>query len=252
MSTIDQIANYTNDLLEIEKFKDYAPNGVQVTCQQNIKRIVAGVTASQNLIDAAADAQADLLLVHHGFFWKNEAPTLTGIKYRRIRSLIHHDMALMAYHLPLDAHPELGNNAQLARRLNIRPAGTFCRHEAVDIGLYGETDTAVSIGDLGRFVSRQLGRQALIICAGDHEIKRIGLCTGGAQHYIIEAAERGLDAFISGEISEQTTHLARELGIHYIAAGHHATERYGVQALGEHLAKTFSLEYLFIEDSNPA
>lgn len=252
MPTVDQVADYTNDFLYIEKFQDYAPNGIQITCQGEIKKIVTGVTASQNLIDAAVEVQADLLLVHHGFFWKSEAPAIIGIKYHRIRALISHDMALLAYHLPLDAHPELGNNVQLARLLNIRPSGTFCKHVDTDIGLYGELDTTITADMLEKTISDQLGRQAMMIQGGAHEIKRIGLCTGGAQHYIIEAAEKGLDAFISGEISEQTTHLARELGIHYIAAGHHATERYGIQALGEHLAKVFSLEHIFIEDPNPA
>ncbi|PLY14819.1 MAG: Nif3-like dinuclear metal center hexameric protein [Sedimenticola sp.] len=247
---LDELVKYCEQLLDPERSEDYCPNGLQLDAgNMDVSRIVTGVTASQALIEAAVDQQADLLLVHHGFFWKGEPAPLTGIKGRRVRALIQGGVSLLAYHLPLDRHPELGNNRQLGERLG------FERIQALDDKglLWGGTPAApLEPAELAGRISRVLGRKPLHLVAGPISLARIGWCTGGAQGYIEQAAALGCDAFISGEISEQTAHLARELGIHFYAAGHHATERYGVQALGEHLAHRFGLSHQFIDIPNPA
>ncbi|AKH22237.1 Nif3-like dinuclear metal center hexameric protein [Sedimenticola thiotaurini] len=243
-----ELETYCNRLLDAGSFEDYCPNGLQLDAgRPEIQRLATGVTASQAVIEAAARAEADLLLVHHGYFWRGEAAPLTGVKGRRVRSLMSAGISMMAYHLPLDAHPELGNNRALGDLLEIGQA------QPLGSGLVWQGELAAeSPSDLAGRMTRLLGRTPLLIPGGDRPIRRIGWCTGAAQGAIVEAAAAGLDAFISGEVSEATTHLARELGIHYFAAGHHATERYGVQALGRHLAEKFSLDYLFIDDDNPA
>ncbi len=248
MASLNKITAYSNELLHIDAFSDYCPNGLQVEGGPGIERIVTGVTASQGLIDAAIDHDADLLLVHHGYFWKGEDPCITGMKYRRLAALIRHDIALLAYHLPLDAHPELGNNAQLARILGFEIEGPLNPDSLVWLG---RLDAPLDLEDLGHHIGLSLGRPPELISGGEHKIKRLGWCTGAAQSYLEQAASAGVDAFISGEISEQTVHIARELGVHYIAAGHHATERYGVQALGEKLAREFGLSHHFIDIPNP-
>jgi dinuclear metal center YbgI/SA1388 family protein len=248
MASLHEITRFCDDLLQSDAFNDYCPNGLQVQGAPEVKRIVTGVTASQALIDAAVDWNADLILVHHGYFWKGEDPRITGMKHRRIASLIRHDVSLLAYHLPLDAHGELGNNAQLGQVLGFEVDGPLNRE---NIGLLGHLATPLGLEELGRHVEHCLGRSPQLIVAGDRPVKHIGWCTGAAQSYLEQAAAAGMDAFLSGEISEQTVHAARELGIHYIAAGHHATERYGVQALGEKLASEFSLVHHFIDIPNP-
>jgi dinuclear metal center YbgI/SA1388 family protein len=248
MASLSKITAYSNELLRIDAFSDYCPNGLQVEGGPEIERIVTGVTASQGLIDAAIDHDADLLLVHHGYFWKGEDPCITGMKHRRIAALMRHDIALLAYHLPLDAHPELGNNAQLARILGFEIEGPLNPDSLVWLG---RLDAPRDLEDLGRHIGLSLDRPPELISGGDHKIERLGWCTGAAQSYLEQAASAGVDAFISGEISEQTVHIARELGIHYIAAGHHATERYGVQSLGEKLAREFGLSHHFIDIPNP-
>ncbi|MES9843188.1 MAG: Nif3-like dinuclear metal center hexameric protein [Candidatus Sedimenticola sp. PURPLELP] len=249
MVSLSELENYCNRLLAAETFDDYCPNGLQVDGgADEVRCLVAGVSASQALVDAAVEAEADLLLVHHGYFWKGEPGPLTGIKGRRVRTLMQNRIGLMAYHLPLDAHPDLGNNRQLAEKLGFEEAAPVD-----DGGLLWSValDRGVDAGSLGARIESVLERKPLHLEGGAQSIRRIGWCTGGAQGYIEKAAAAGMDAFISGEVSEQTAHLARELGIHYFSAGHHATERYGVQALGEHLARKYDLEYRFIEVSNP-
>ena len=249
--TIERLVSLADATLNPLAFKDYCPNGLQVQGKSKVEKVVCGVTASQALIDRAIAAEADVLLVHHGFFWRGEDPSLVGMKYRRIKALLEHDINLMAYHLPLDAHPQYGNNAQLARLLEIEITG----------GL--EPDNPLSVGNVGRLlepvapeafcqkVAAALGREPLLVAGGNQPIETIGWCTGAAQGYIESAAALGVDAYLSGEISEPTVHSARELGIHYIAAGHHATERYGVQALGQYLTTELGLGYEFIDVDNP-
>ncbi len=245
------LIRYCDDLLDAASFRDYSPNGLQVEGRPRIERLVAGVTASLALVEAAATAKADALLVHHGWFWKGEPAVITGIRQRRIRTLLEAGINLIAYHLPLDAHPELGNNAGLGRLLGVTPLDGFGPGDGPAIGMAGEFVAPVEPASLASLLSEGLGRQPLWIDAGTGKIRRIGWCTGAAQGYIEVAAAHGLDAFVSGEISEQTVHLARELGIHYFAAGHHATERFGPDALGRHLAGRFDLDYRFIDIDNP-
>lgn len=247
-----------NDLVEaIEQkltpwlFKDYAPNGLQVEGCREIRQLVSGVTACEALLDAAIAADANVILVHHGYFWRGENPCLTGMKRRRLGKLIQHDISLIAYHLPLDAHPELGNNACLGKRLGFEITGTMDACEQTSTGLTGRLETPQTLDTLGKQVEQALGRTPLLISGGNHAIKKIAWCTGSAQGYIEKAWALDVDAYISGEISEQTTHFARENGIHYIAAGHHATERYGVQALGEWLSETQGIAHQFVDIDNP-
>lgn len=252
MATLDELVSYTNALLNIAAFQDYCPNGLQVEGRGEVRRLVSGVTASQALVDAAAAAGADALLVHHGYFWKGEDPCVTGMKRRRLAGLLAADMSLLAYHLPLDAHPELGNNAQLGRVLGFPVDGWFGDGRGPAIACYGTLPQALSGEACAEHIAAKLGRRPQFIVGGTQPIRRIGWCTGAAQSYIEAAAALGLDAFISGEISEPTVHVARECGIHYFAAGHHATERYGAHALGEHLAQRFGLEHQFLDLDSPA
>lgn len=249
MVALKTLVQTANELLDVGRFKDYAPNGLQLEGKPEVQRIVSGVTASQALIDAAISANADVLLVHHGWFWRGEDQRIVGMKRCRIKALLDNDISLLAYHLPLDAHPELGNNAQLAKRLGFIRDGAM---NAEGVGDYGHPEQALSVGELSLRMQQQLQRTPTVVSAGDHPIKTIAWCTGGAQSYIQQAIALGVDAFVSGEISEQTTHEARENGIHYFAAGHHATERYGAPALGEYLAQQFGIEHQFIDIDNPA
>lgn len=243
-----ELDTYLNQYLEVARFRDYCPNGLQVEGRAELRSIVTGVTASLALLDAARDAGADAVLVHHGYFWRGEEPRVTGTRRARIALLLAHDINLFAFHLPLDAHAEVGNNVQLARILELSVAGRFCEQ---DIALHGAFDAPLPLSALARRVAERLGRVPLVIGRDDQPVRRIAWCTGGAQGYLEEAVRLGVDAFISGEISEQTVHLARESGVAYIAAGHHATERYGIRALGEHLAARFGLAHTFIDIDNP-
>lgn len=246
------LETYLDKLLNVAKFRDYAPNGVQVEGRAEIKRIVTGVSASQDVLDAALALQADAVLVHHGYFWKGESPVVRGMKKRRLATLLQHDISLLAYHLPLDAHPELGNNAQLGKLLGVENSAPMDERELQGVGNFGALPTPLTLDALGEKLSSVLARQPVLIAAGEHPIQRIAWCTGGAQGYIQQALALGVDAYLSGEISEHTVHFARENGIHYIAAGHHATERGGIKALGNHLAEQFGLEHFFIDSNNPA
>lgn len=257
MVSCDELLAACNRRLGPERFQDYTLNGLQVGGAQRVRRLMTGVTACQALLDEAVAWDADLVLVHHGFFWKNEPVAITGMKRRRLAALLNNDIGLLAYHLPLDAHPELGNNAMLGKRLGKRlgfeVAGCVDDESGLGLLWHGELSTPMAPAALARQVGACLAREPLLIEAPvASDIRRVAWCTGGAQDMIAAAAEAGMDAFISGEISERTTHLARELGIHYLAAGHHATERYGVQALGAWLAEEFGLEHRFVDIDNPA
>lgn len=244
----EELVSYLDGLLESGRFRDYCPNGLQVEGRSEVRRIVAGVTASQDLLDVAVRRGADAVLVHHGYFWKGEDGRVTGIRRQRLATLIANDINLIAYHLPLDAHPELGNNAQLARRLGWQPEGRFGEQ---DIAWLGSLAEPLDLGGLVGKVASGLGREPLVIGQTNQPIRRIAWCSGGAQGYFEQAIALGADAYLSGEISEQTVHLARESGVAYIAAGHHATERGGVQALAAHLADRFGLECEFVDVDNP-
>ncbi|XKE46722.1 Nif3-like dinuclear metal center hexameric protein [Halomonas organivorans] len=253
MTTSQELVAACDRLLAPERFKDYTANGLQVEGRPRVRRVMSGVTACQALVDEAVAWKADLLLVHHGYFWKNEPVEITGMKRRRLAALLAHDIGLLAYHLPLDAHPRLGNNATLGERLGFRAEG--CADGELGEGLVwlGAPPAPMSPRALAAHVGERLEREPLLIEApGVGEIRRVAWCTGGAQDMIVQAAAAGADAFISGEISERTTHLARELGLHYLAAGHHATERYGVQALGGWLVEAFGVEHRFVDIDNPA
>lgn len=244
----DELAAYLDDLLEAARFRDYCPNGLQVEGRAGVQRIVCGVTASQALIETAVARGADALLVHHGWFWKGEDGRVTGFRKRRLQTLLTHDINLLAYHLPLDAHGELGNNAQLAQRLGWTVTGRFAEQ---DIGFLGVPSAPTSADAIATRVGTLLGRTPLLIGDGDRPVMKLAWCSGGAQGYFEQAVLAGADIFMSGEISEQTVHLARESGVPYLAAGHHATERYGVMALGEHLAARHGLNCEFVEIGNP-
>ncbi len=249
MSVIrSELENYIGQLLGVDRFRDYSPNGLQVEGRNNIRKIVSGVTASQALIDAAIAEQADALLVHHGYFWKSEDPCITRTKKQRLAKLLSSDLNLFAYHLPLDAHPELGNNAQLGRHLKISPTGRFGEQ---DLGWLGQLETPLTLSAFAERVEAALCRPPLFIGAHDKSIQRIAWCSGGAQSFFHDAATLDVDCFLTGEASEFVTHLALETGISFIAAGHHATECFGCQALGEHLSQTFGIEHVHINLPNP-
>lgn len=240
-----------NQKLNPQLIKDYCPNGLQVEGRTEIKKIVTGVTASQALIEQAIERNADALLVHHGYFWKSEPESIRGMKGHRIRALIRNDINLYAYHLPLDIHPELGNNKLLADLLGIHVDGGLEGHPQ-SVAMYGHFEQALTADELSQRIEQALQRRPLHVAPNSNRIiKTVGWCTGGGQDYVDLAAQHGLDAFISGEISERTTYSAREQNIHYFSAGHHATERYGVKALGEWLASEYGFEVEFIDINNP-
>lgn len=244
----EELVNYLDGLMAPGKFRDYCPNGLQVEGCSEITRLVAGVTASQALLDAAVDRHAEAILVHHGYFWKGEDGRVTGIRRKRLATLLTNDINLLAYHLPLDAHPELGNNAQLARRLGWLPEGRFGEQDIAWLGTLAEPcDLPVLVAQ----VASVLGREPMVVSGDSRPIRRIAWCSGGAQGYFEQAIALGVDAYLSGEISEQTVHLARESGVAYLAAGHHASERFGVQALAEHLAQQFGIACDFVDLDNP-
>ncbi|WP_371372375.1 Nif3-like dinuclear metal center hexameric protein [Thalassotalea aquiviva] len=247
-----QFQSLLTQLLQPENIKDYCPNGLQVQGSDKVHRIVTGVTASQALLDAAVAKGADTIVVHHGYFWKNEAYPLTGIKYNRIKTLIENNINLFAYHLPLDIHPTLGNNAQLAKLLGINVTGPLELGNEFSVAIQGELSQPTTGAALAQHINKVLNRDCLHIAPPSNKpIKTIAWCTGGGQGYVELAATQGIDGFITGEVSEQTTHIAREMDIHFFAAGHHATERYGAKALGEHLARVHGLDVEFVDIDNP-
>lgn len=251
MAHRNRVEEYLNHLLEVERFPDYAPNGLQVEGREEIRRLATGVTASLRLLEAAAASGADAVLVHHGYFWKGEDPRVVGMKAARLRLLLQSDINLFAYHLPLDAHPELGNNAGFGRMLDLTVERTMDAGGVPGLLWLGRCPPR-SVNDLAGQLASALGRTPTYVDGGPPAVERVAWCTGGGQRFIEQAADAGAQAFISGEISEPTAHVARERGLHYFAAGHHATERAGVKALGAHLAERFDLEHFYIEVDNPA
>ena len=248
----EDLVNYLDELLQPAKFRDYCPNGLQVEGREEVLRVVAGVTASQALLDAAVDRGADTILVHHGYFWKGEDGRVTGIRKNRLKALLAHDINLLAYHLPLDAHPELGNNAQLATRMGWVAEGCFGEQDIAWIGHPGLLDCGHwRVSDLLSKLNNELGRESMLIGDPEQRVNKLAWCSGGAQGYFEQAIALGADLYISGEISEQTVHLARESGVAYLACGHHATERFGAQALAKHLAAQFDLRCEFVDIDNP-
>ncbi len=243
-----ELNQYLTQLLQPEKFNDYCPNGLQVEGKSEIFNIVTGVTASMALLEAAVKADADAVLVHHGYFWRGERSQITGIKQRRIKFLLQHNLNLLAYHLPLDAHPELGNNAMLGKLLGLSITGYLDDKNMLP---YCKLGKSMPLEALSGVVFQALNRKPQVMGDMAAEVRTVAWCTGAAQQYIEQVIDKEVDVFISGEISEQTVHSVRESGTAYIAAGHHATERYGIQALGEHLARKFGLQHTFIDIDNP-
>ena len=250
------LCQWLDTTLDAQAFSDYCPNGLQVEGRPITSHIIAGVTASQALIDEAIARGADALLVHHGWMWKGEDPRVLGTRKKRLASLLAHDINLIAYHLPLDAHPALGNNAQLARVLGLRPDAAFTAEGAArarpgNLIWTGLMPGAATLGEIAAQVQAQLGRVPLVIGAASMPARRIAWCTGAAQGMLAQAIDGGAEVFITGEVSEPTVHLAREAGVGFISAGHHATERYGVQALGEAVVREFGLRVDFVDIDNP-
>lgn len=245
----DVLEQYLASTLDINRFRDYCPNGLQVEGCDQIKHVVSGVTASLALIEAALEKGADTLLVHHGYFWKGEDPRVVGTRQKRLKLLLNNNLNLFSYHLPLDAHATMGNNAQLGERLGLRPEGRFGEQ---DLGWLGSASPEVAtVSDLASVVAQVLGRAPMVIGRPDQPVGRVGWCTGAAQNALADAIRAGASVYLSGEISEQTVHLAQESQVAYLACGHHATERYGVQALGRHIENQFGIRHEFIEIPNP-
>jgi len=248
MAGLVELENYTGQLLDVARFRDYSPNGLQVEGRPQVTHLASGVTASLALLEAALAAGADAILVHHGYFWRNEPAPIVGAKRRRLALLLQNDVSLLAYHLPLDAHAELGNNAQLGSLLGFHIEGWFGEQ---GIAAHGRLAQPLPLSALAADIERKLARTPLVIGDAAASVARVAWCSGAAQDYLAEAARLGVDAFVTGEISEHTVHFARESGVAFIAAGHHATERYGVKALGDHLAGRFGLKHTFIDIPNP-
>ena len=251
-TTRQQMLTTCNDLLQPQRFKDYGPNGLQVEGREHIRHIVSGVTASRALIEAAISAKADAIFVHHGLFWRGQDGSVTGWMKQRLQLLLQHDINLLAYHLPLDAHPELGNNAQLAKRFGFRVQRTFGEQ---DLGLLGEREDGqyfARANDVAQLMHTVLGRDAICIEGDGRPIRRVAWCSGGAQSYFEAAIAAGADAFITGELSEPQAHLARETGVAFLACGHHATERYGAPAVAQQVATQLGLTHQFVDIDNPA
>lgn len=251
MAQLAEVVSYTAKFLQTDQYHDYCPNGLQVEGKAEIKKIVSGVTACQALIDAAIAVNADAILVHHGYFWKGEDAAITGIKRNRVQRLLSHDISLLAYHLPLDGHSDVGNNAQLGKVLTINVTDILNIDRNPNMFYVGELAHPLQGKDFAKHIEQQLLRKPLHIAAEDKLIKTIAWCTGGAQHYLNMAIDLGVDAYLTGEASEPSFHLAKETATQFFAAGHHATERYGVQALASHLAAQFDLEHQFIDIDNP-
>lgn len=245
------VVEYAHALLQADEFGDWSPNGLQVEGRADVARLMTGVTACQPLLDAAVEWNADMLLVHHGWFWKGEPAQLTGMRQKRARTVLAAGVNLVAYHLPLDVHRSYGNNAELGRLLDMTVAGQVDAGGIPGLLWHGRVDAPLEADDLADRIEACLGQRPLHVGPASRPISSVAWCTGAAHDLIDDAVALGVDAFISGEAAERTTHLAREQGIHFFAAGHHATERYGVQALGEHLAERFELEHRFVDIANP-
>jgi dinuclear metal center YbgI/SA1388 family protein len=251
-ATRQQLLTACNDLLQPQRFKDYGPNGLQVEGREQVALVVSGVTASLALIDAAIELKADAIFVHHGLFWRGQDGSVTGWMKQRLQRLLQHDINLLAYHLPLDAHPELGNNAQLAQRFGFQVVGHFGEH---DLGVLGERQVGAHfshVQEVALLMQEALGRAPVCVEGDGRPIRRMAWCSGGAQSYFEAAIAAGADAFITGEISEPQAHLARETGVAFLACGHHATERYGAPAVAQHVASQLGISHRFVDIDNPA
>ncbi len=246
----DALAQCLASELDVARFRDYCPNGLQVEGRREIKRLITGVTACQLLLDEAVRLDADAILVHHGYFWRGEDMRVIGQKFKRLKTLIENGISLFAYHLPLDSHPTMGNNAQLAQLLGLQAQGRFGEDNIAWIGASSSSEVT-TVADLALVVERQLGRAPTIIGDAGQSLGKVAWCTGAAHSMLGSAIEAGANVFLSGEISEPTVHLARESGVTYMACGHHATERYGVQALGHFIAERFGIEQQFVDIDNP-
>ncbi|MDH3325817.1 MAG: Nif3-like dinuclear metal center hexameric protein [Gammaproteobacteria bacterium] len=251
MAGLSDIVKFANTYLNIDQFDDYCPNGLQVEGGHNVTKILTAVTASQAVLDGAVEQGVDMVMVHHGYFWRGEAEPITGLKYKKIRTLIDNNISLLAYHLPLDAHPECGNNAQLAKLLGVKVRSCFGPGK-IQLVVSGELAEPIPVYLFVEQVRRVTGREPLHIGADKNKLVRtVGICTGGAQNYFSSAIDYGVDIYVTGEVSEQNFHMAIESGVDFISAGHHATERYGVQALGDVLCNKFSIQANYFEISNP-
>ncbi len=249
--SLDTVVQDLYSLLRPDDYRDYCPNGLQIEGRPVINKLVTGVTASQAFIEAAIIEKADAILVHHGYFWQGEKAEITGIKKQRIKALLENEISLLAYHLPLDAHQKFGNNVQLGSLLDFKITDELYPKHKSKVGVIGELMKPGSPAELIKQLQAKLDREPFHVPGKAEVINTIAWCTGSAQHSIERAHEAGVDAYLSGEISEQTVHFAREAGIHFFAAGHHATERYGVQALGKYLAEKYSIEHVFVDIDNP-
>ncbi len=251
MITRSELSLYLNNFLDCARYTDYAPNGLQVEGKDKIKRICTAVTASDEVISEAVAWRADALLVHHGYFWRGEDPAIVGMKRQRIAKLLNNNINLFAYHLPLDCHPELGNNACLSKLLLVDSVQMHKVGSTNNLLWSGLLSESMNSKQCSEFLASKLGQTPIHISGNDKPIRHIAWCSGAAQDYIEEAHRLGVDAYISGEISERTYYQAKELGIHYYSCGHHATERYGINSLGIHLSSQFALEHLFLDSNNP-
>jgi len=246
------VAQAFDALLQPERFRDYGPNGLQVEGRPDIGKIVSGVTASLALIEAALESGADALFVHHGLFWRGQDGRVTGWLKQRLALLLAHDLNLFAYHLPLDAHPQWGNNAQFGLRLGLTAEARFGEQDLGFIGAWSDGRSPASAPELGRLVASVLQRPVTVVAGDGRPLRRVAWCTGGAQSYFEAAIAVGADVFITGEISEPQAHYARECGVAFLACGHHASERYGAPAVAGHVAAQLSLQHVFIDIDNPA
>lgn len=251
MAKLQDIIDWCDQTLKTHEFKDYAPNGLQIEGSSEVNKILCAVTASETAIDAAIAHKAQMLLVHHGYFWKGEPYPITGMRGRRIRKLIQHNISLLAYHLPLDAHPVLGNNAAIADILNLQRIEALDPLEKHPIGNIGYLNPPMTPEQFKLYLADKLQAQVQHLPAEKSCIEKVGFCTGGAQDFIAKAAMQNCDAYISGEVSERTFYEAQEMNVHYYACGHHATERYGVQRLAKAIENTFSIESIYFELNNP-
>lgn len=251
MANLNDIIQWCEQTLAAREFKDYAPNGLQIEGKSEVNKILCAVSASQSAIEAAIEQGADLLLVHHGYFWKGEAYPITGMRGKRIRALIQNDISLVGYHLPLDSHPTLGNNAAIADLLELENIEQLDPSERHPIGNIGYLEQPMRPEYFKNHISEKLGFDAIHLPADKTQIHKVGFCTGGAQDYIHKAALQECDAYISGEVSERTFYEAQELNVHYYACGHHATEKYGVQRLAKAISEQFNIEYAYYELDNP-
>jgi len=246
MAQRDEIIAFCDELLDVGAYPDYGPVGLQVIGAAEVRKIVCGVSASRELFERAAEAEAQLVIVHHGLFWEKESRVVDRIVRGRLQALFEADLTLLGYHLALDAHPEIGNNAYLCRELGVEPNRRF-----TDWGWGGSLGAPVPASDFANRVQEVVGRMPLVFSYGPEEIRRVAICSGGAGRYLGTAIAEGYDCFLTGEADEPTKHLAKEAGIHFVAAGHYATETSGVQALAARVAERFDVEWEFVDLPNP-